>query len=434
MRSFGTDLPDPCSLALADRVHRSAFTDPRIFDIEMERIYGRLWIYVAHESEIAEPGCYKTTRIGTQPVIVSRTGRGELRVMLNACRHRATTVCQSERGKARHFICPYHGWAYDLEGNLVGVPGRQNQSRNFRESELGLVRLPKVASFRGFIFASFNTAIEPLEDYLGAARQYLDYFVDLAPEGEIEFARAPNKYQYPGNWKQQIENALDGYHPAITHASFFKIVQERMGDPTAPVMQRFGYEASSPTQCRYLGNGHSLLDLRQVDRSQMLGRGVPPGDEQEFRARLKQRLGEEKAGELLSFRGGDGFNLLVYPNLILINVQIRVVFPIAPGRTEVHAYPTLLKGAPDPVNTARIRAHEDFYGPASLGAPDDMEMFARQWDGLQASSMEWLSYERGLDSEVQQGEQRVGQFTDETAHRGMWARWRELMAGEGGRP
>ncbi|MSQ70393.1 MAG: hypothetical protein EXR27_03745 [Betaproteobacteria bacterium] len=432
MASIRADLTDLRSLVLSDRVHRSVFTDPRIFELEMDRIYGRLWIYVAHESEIPGAGCYKTARIGTQPVIVSRTARGELRVMLNACRHRATTVCQSERGQARHFICPYHGWAYDLEGKLVGVPWRGNQSRNFNESELGLVQLPKVASYRGFIFASFNQDIEPLEDYLGATRQYLDYFVDLAPEGQIEFARAPNKYQYPGNWKQQIENALDGYHPAVTHASFFKIVQERIGDPTAPVMQRFGYDATSPTECRYLGKGHSLLDLRQVDRSQMLGRGVPPADEKEFRARVKKRLGEQKGSELLRFRGGDGFNLLVYPNLILINVQIRVVFPIAPGRTEVHAYPTLLKGAPDPVNTARIRAHEDFYGPASLGAPDDMEMFARQWDGLQASSMEWLIYERGLDNELQVNDQRVGQFTDETAHRGMWARWRELMtAGTG---
>jgi benzoate/toluate 1,2-dioxygenase alpha subunit len=122
----------------------------------------------------------------------------------------------------------------------------------------------------------------------------------------------------------------------------------------------------------------------------------------------------------------------VYPNLVLINVQVRVVFPVAPGRTEVHAYPALLKGAPDAINAARIRAHEDFYGPASMGAPDDIEMFARQWDGLQASSLEWLLYERGLDNERAEGEQRVGQFTDEVAQRGMWAHWKQLMQ-EGGR-
>jgi phenylpropionate dioxygenase-like ring-hydroxylating dioxygenase large terminal subunit len=427
-----SESPSPRDLVLHDRVHRAAFTDPGIFQLELQRIFYKLWVYVGHESEIAEPGSYKTTRIGTQPVILTRTNKGELCVMLNACRHRATTVCQAERGKARHFVCAYHGWTYDLEGKLISVPWRQNQSCNFNESELGLVRLPRVESYRGFVFASFDAQVEPLTDYLGGVRPFLDYFVDLAPEGEIQLAPAPNKYEYSGNWKQQIENAMDGYHPAITHASFFKLVQERLGDQGSGAMKRFGYDASSPTECRYLGKGHALLDMRKVDRSQMLGAGVSQEAENEFRARLRARLGEERARELLGFRGGDGFNLLVYPNLVLINVQVRVVFPVAPGRTEVHAYPALLKGAPDAINAARIRAHEDFYGPASMGAPDDIEMFARQWDGLQASSLEWLLYERGLDNERAEGEQRVGQFTDEVAQRGMWAHWKQLMQ-EGGR-
>ena len=183
--------------------------------------------------------------------------------------------------------------------------------------------------------------------------------------GEIELCPSPNKYVYGGNWKQQIENAVDGYHPAVTHASFFRILQDRVADDPASIMSRFGYDAASPSTARYLGNGHALLDLRHVDRSKMLGAGVPPpppppAEEEVFGARLRERVGEERANFILSFRGGDGFNLLVYPNLILINVQIRVVLPTSYDQTEVVAYPTLLRGAPESVNAARIRGMKTF--------------------------------------------------------------------------
>ena len=130
---------------------------------------------------------------------------------------------------------------------------------------------------------------------------------------------------------------------------------------------------------------------------------------------------------MLRANGADGYNLLVFPNLVLIGVQVRVIQPISPELTEVYAAPALLEDVPEELNVARLRAHEDFYGPASFGAPDDVEMFVRQWQGLQATRNEWLLYERGMETEQSDAEGIYNQCATETSLRGIWRRYRELM-------
>src|SRR5580765_5093160 len=94
------------------RVHTDAYLEPELFDAEMERIFERGWVYVAHESEIANPGEFRTSVIGTQPVVVTRGTDGQVNVLLNRCRHRGSIVCRDETGRSSRFQCPYHGWTY----------------------------------------------------------------------------------------------------------------------------------------------------------------------------------------------------------------------------------------------------------------------------------------------------------------------------------
>src|SRR4029079_19591463 len=94
----------PAALVRGDAVHRAAYRDPAIFALEQERIFRRAWLYLAHESEVATPGDYKTGFIGTQPVIVTRgADDGQIHAVLNRCRHRGASVCQQERGNANFF-------------------------------------------------------------------------------------------------------------------------------------------------------------------------------------------------------------------------------------------------------------------------------------------------------------------------------------------
>src|SRR5205823_1230154 len=156
--------------------------DQDVFESEMRLIFGGTWVYVGHESEIAEAGDYKTTTIGLQPVIVSRGDDGEVRVLMNRCRHRGTTVCQEPRGNARFFRCAYHGWTYGNDGRLTGQPFPGGYPKDFPRERFGLLRAPRVATYRGFIWASLISDGPSLEEHLGPVTSFLDEFCDVSPE------------------------------------------------------------------------------------------------------------------------------------------------------------------------------------------------------------------------------------------------------------
>jgi phenylpropionate dioxygenase-like ring-hydroxylating dioxygenase large terminal subunit len=105
-------------LVQPDRVHRALYADPAIYDLEMERIFGRAWLVLGHDSQVPKPGDYFTTRMGREPVIVVRKDDREIAVLINRCAHRGAMVCAEARGNTERFVCPYHGWSYDRAGEL----------------------------------------------------------------------------------------------------------------------------------------------------------------------------------------------------------------------------------------------------------------------------------------------------------------------------
>ncbi len=109
------------NLVFDDRVHGSIYTDPAIFDDEMDQIFHRGWVYIGHESEIPKPGDFRTRRIGRQPVIFIRDDEAHVRVLMNRCTHRAAVVCPHEHGNAKGFVCAYHGWTFRNNGALIAV-------------------------------------------------------------------------------------------------------------------------------------------------------------------------------------------------------------------------------------------------------------------------------------------------------------------------
>ena len=109
-------------LVQPDRVHHSVYSDPAVFGLEMERIFGQAWLLLGHESQVRTPGEYFTTRMGREPVIVVRDADGAIRVLVNRCTHRGAMVCPEGKGTAKQFVCPYHGWAFATDGSLRLVP------------------------------------------------------------------------------------------------------------------------------------------------------------------------------------------------------------------------------------------------------------------------------------------------------------------------
>ena len=421
--------PAERALALVDteRVHRNIYRDPEIFVVEMDRIFARSWVYVAHESEVREAGDYKTTRIGTQPVIVNRDRQGQVRVMLNRCRHRAASVCQLRSGNATSFRCQYHGWTYDASGDLVGVPFPEGYQHRDRD-ELGLVQAARVESYRGLVFASLAPDVPSLEDHLEGARAYIDRFMDHLQGHQLEVEDQAHRMVFDGNWKLQMENGVDGYHANFTHQSFFALMQQATGQQSRYISSKEEAESDGPISA-HLGNGHGLLDQSQAASDVLRQRlrtlqGAPPDD-----ADLADFFGVPDGETLYAATPGPGFNVAVFPNLQLIGIQIREIQPVAVDRTEVIIRPMLGTGAPTAINRLRLRYHELFYGIGGFGQPDDMEMFRRVNAGLDATVDDWLWLDRGSRRERSgPGGHRTSHITDETPQRGQYAHYRKLMS------
>jgi phenylpropionate dioxygenase-like ring-hydroxylating dioxygenase large terminal subunit len=413
------------ALVKQDRVHGRVYTDAGIFDEEMDKIFSRGWVYVGHASEIPRPGDFRCADIGRQSVIMVRDDAGQVRLLMNRCTHRANAVCQVERGNAKMFRCAYHGWTYRNNGDLASVTYQDRYDETFRKEDHGLREVPRVAIYRGFVFGSLSAGGIGLDEHLGhPVKEQLDLFIDLSPEGELDVTAGVHKYGYRANWKFQVENSMDGYHGNFVHQSFFENVRRRTGVNLTDMMT-----SQSLAQTRDLGNGHVMIDFWPYNqaRGARLGAAMPTSESgQAYRDALIAKHGVERAQQLLTARGT---HLLVFPNLVLIGVQIRVIKPVATDETEVFLYPTLLKGAPRELNVARLRGHEAFYGPAGGGATDDLEMFERNQIGLSARVDPWLVLSRGLGQERQDTNGTiVGQITDEVTQRGIWRQWKRLMS------
>ena len=149
-------------------VDRRIFFAGDIYETELRRIFARAWNFMCHESQIPNPGDFFLNFIGEDSVIATRDRDGNLQVLLNTCRHRGTAVCRAELGHATSFMCTYHGWTYDLEGKLIGVPGYKNfYHEDLKRHEWGLIKAAKVGSYKGFVFATMDPTAPPLDEYLG---------------------------------------------------------------------------------------------------------------------------------------------------------------------------------------------------------------------------------------------------------------------------
>ena len=218
-----TAAPDWGALIEHDRVHGSLYTDPAIYEAELERIWYRTWVYVGHESEVPEPNDYVVKSIGPQPIIMSRDKQGEIHLLLNRCTHRANLVCDAAKGNSSAFRCPYHGWTFSNTGQLLGYPFNSGYGGREAKKDLGLGRVARVDSIHGFVFGSFAEEGPTLLEHLGGAAEAFDRLVALSPSGKVEISAGWLQHKAKANWKMLLENETDGYHPQFVHSSIFSV-------------------------------------------------------------------------------------------------------------------------------------------------------------------------------------------------------------------
>jgi len=187
------------------------YTDPAIYDLEIEKIVNRNWILAGHASQLPEPGDFKVLNVAQESAIIVRGKDGNLKGFANVCRHRGSLVCLEQQGHADKFMCPYHGWMYDIDGNLTAA---RNMSTDFDMSTHGLKSV-SVGEIHSLIFVCFDDKPPSLE---GAIRDLEE------PMGMYDFENlklvAQKSYAIPANWKLAIENYQECYHCATAHPEY----------------------------------------------------------------------------------------------------------------------------------------------------------------------------------------------------------------------
>ena len=196
-------------------LERRFYTDPAIFERDMQSMLLKHWFCAGHASSIARGGEYLIVDLGAESVIVVRTAAGDVRALLNVCRHRGSRICAGRSGRAAsaRLTCPYHAWTYDLDGNLIAA---RQMPDSFRRSDMGLKTLP-VRIVEGLIFITF--AEHPL-DFTGAEEAL------IRSAGVHGWARAKvahrELYSINANWKLAVENYMECYHCQPAHPEYAK--------------------------------------------------------------------------------------------------------------------------------------------------------------------------------------------------------------------
>lgn len=372
------------------RVHKGAFSDPEIFEMEMKYVFERVWNFLGLETQIPKSHDFFTTHIGRTPVLVSRGAKGELGAFINACRHKGATVCRLEQGNAKYHVCPYHGWAYDSGGKNVDIKDRQagGYSAAFDAENHDLLPLARTASYRGMLFGSLSADVPPLEDWLGDMKLMLDLSIDQSPDG-VEFIPGRAAYTFRANWKLQLDNALDGYHLTSTHTSFMDLMARRRKGEGYQDAKQYDWATRDHVEGGMYSfpNGHACT---WGDQPEPHKRAIWPVIDQ-----IRARVGDARAQWMLRTR-----QLGVFPNMQIndaAGVILRVIRPLAVDRTEMHSYCLAPVGERADLRAHRLRQFEDFFNPGGMATPDDTVTYADCQQGFPAQGFTWVNgYSRGI--------------------------------------
>jgi nitrite reductase/ring-hydroxylating ferredoxin subunit len=412
--SDGTALRDLIDFERREVAMR-VLSDPEIHRLEQKRIFARSWIGVAHVAEIPNPGDYVQRHIGEDAVIVTRDRDGEVHILLNACSHRGMQICWADKGNQSSFKCPYHGWAFNSQGNLMGAPFEREMYDGWDKSQYGL-RKARVGLHHGRIFGNFDDNAPPLDEWLGAATYYLDAPYRGEPDPEMEVCMPPRRFRVKANWKISSDNnSGDVYHSLTLHRSVMEL-----GIPMPP--ERMILDAAIKATCETMGHGITAFpgNIMELDKP------IDPAlDDYIFNCMLfPATFGS----------GGSGTRRHAVPGggRAIILAELGGLVPCGVNEFEIWSATMIEKGAPEEVK-AKLRS------PAllDLAGVDDME----SWPSMQKVARGYIGQSQPMRyNAVQAGDTKPADWagpgqiytgiSKDDNQWNFWRRWYDLMSAD----
>ena len=438
-------------------VQMRVLSDPELYDLEMERIFGKTWLLLGHESEIPKDGDFVLRDMGSDSVIVARLKDESVSVSLNVCPHRGMRVCSADAGNTQIHKCIYHGWAFRPNGDFIGAPVEREQMHGkiMLKQDLGLKKA-RVTLYGGLIFATWDIDGESFDDFLGDSKWYFDMLFKRSDRG-LEVLGPPQRFMVRANWKAAGEqSAADGFHTLMLHRWLGEVGNYAKPDGSASDLspEMVGVEVSSP-------HGHAMrcIDLArkivkltglnpdELTLDEKLNALPPPGVSREMVPQLKRNLSEDQLKVMVSMPPQVGG---IFPNILFAFVYIPQSDGTVVGLTLVHAYvprgPDKLefvnwilaeRDTPPEMRQKMLEQSIQLFGTSGMVEQDDSDT----WPQMTASAKgamgrkSTLKYQAMYETGAPEGWPGPGivneGFTKDDTQWHWWMYWHELMTKAG---